>query len=288
MRPPPTPRRLTCRHWTRAGSRRSPGSSPSRRAPLVDAALVNIGDRLGLYRAMADAQPVTAAELAARTATHERYVREWLNAQAAGGYVTYDPATRQLHAARRARVRARRRVEPARDGRHVPAPPAPSSTSASRSPSASAPAAASAGTSTTTTCSAAPSARSRAELPRAPGTEWLPALDGVVDEARARRDGRRRRLRPRRLGDPHGPGVPERRRSTASTSTPRRSTRRARRAARGRGDRPRALRGRRRRRRTPARATTSSRFFDALHDMGDPVGAARHARAALAAGRHVR
>jgi 2-polyprenyl-3-methyl-5-hydroxy-6-metoxy-1,4-benzoquinol methylase len=59
----------------------------------VNAALVNIGDRLGLYRAMADAQPVTAAELASRTATHERYVREWLNAQAAGSFVTYDPAS---------------------------------------------------------------------------------------------------------------------------------------------------------------------------------------------------
>src|SRR3954454_15446441 len=39
---------------------------------------------------MADSQPVSAAELAARTSTHERYVREWLNAQAAGGFVTYD------------------------------------------------------------------------------------------------------------------------------------------------------------------------------------------------------
>jgi SAM-dependent methyltransferase len=42
---------------------------------------------------MADAQPVGAAELAGRTQTHERYVREWLNAQAAGGYVTYDPGS---------------------------------------------------------------------------------------------------------------------------------------------------------------------------------------------------
>src|SRR3954470_1633661 len=56
-------------------------------------ALVTIGDRLGFYRAMADAQPVSAAELADRTGTHERYVREWLNAQAAGGYVTYDAGT---------------------------------------------------------------------------------------------------------------------------------------------------------------------------------------------------
>src|SRR3954452_6040195 len=53
-------------------------------------ALVTIGDRLGFYRAMADAQPVSAAELADRTGTAEPYVREWLNAQAAGGYVTYD------------------------------------------------------------------------------------------------------------------------------------------------------------------------------------------------------
>jgi 2-polyprenyl-3-methyl-5-hydroxy-6-metoxy-1,4-benzoquinol methylase len=59
----------------------------------MNAALVRIGDALGLYRAMGDAQPVSAAALANRTATHERYVREWLNAQAAGGFVVYDPET---------------------------------------------------------------------------------------------------------------------------------------------------------------------------------------------------
>jgi 2-polyprenyl-3-methyl-5-hydroxy-6-metoxy-1,4-benzoquinol methylase len=48
-----------------------------------------MGDRLGLYRALAGAGPLTSAELAARTGTAERYVREWLNAQAAGGYVAY-------------------------------------------------------------------------------------------------------------------------------------------------------------------------------------------------------
>jgi SAM-dependent methyltransferase len=52
-------------------------------------ALVVIGDKLGLYRAMADGNPVTPAELAARTGTAERYIREWLNANAAGSYVTY-------------------------------------------------------------------------------------------------------------------------------------------------------------------------------------------------------
>jgi SAM-dependent methyltransferase len=58
----------------------------------VSAALVVIGDRLGLYRAMGDGEPVSAEELAARTGTDARYVREWLSNQAAGGYVTYDAA----------------------------------------------------------------------------------------------------------------------------------------------------------------------------------------------------
>jgi SAM-dependent methyltransferase len=57
----------------------------------LNTALVVMGDRLGLYRAMAGAGPLTPAELAERTGTAERYVREWLNAQAAGGYVDYDP-----------------------------------------------------------------------------------------------------------------------------------------------------------------------------------------------------
>ena len=54
------------------------------------AALVRVGDKLGLYKALAAGGPQTAAELAERTGTTERYVREWLCNQAAGGYVTYD------------------------------------------------------------------------------------------------------------------------------------------------------------------------------------------------------
>jgi SAM-dependent methyltransferase len=57
----------------------------------LNAALVVMGDRLGLYRALAGAGGLTPVELARRTAVGERYVREWLNAQAAGGYVEYDP-----------------------------------------------------------------------------------------------------------------------------------------------------------------------------------------------------
>src|SRR4051812_11233983 len=59
----------------------------------LNTALVVMGDRLGLYRALAGAGPLTPGELAERTSTTERYVREWLNAQAAGGYVEYDPDT---------------------------------------------------------------------------------------------------------------------------------------------------------------------------------------------------
>jgi SAM-dependent methyltransferase len=58
--------------------------------------LIIIGDKLGLYKAMAGAGPLTSAELAERTGTAERYVREWLAAQAASGYVTYDPTTQRF------------------------------------------------------------------------------------------------------------------------------------------------------------------------------------------------
>ena len=59
-------------------------------AAAISGLMVHLGDRLGLYRAMAGSGPLTSTELAARTGTHERYVREWLGNQAAGGYVTYD------------------------------------------------------------------------------------------------------------------------------------------------------------------------------------------------------
>ena len=58
----------------------------------MSAVLVSIGDELGFYKELA-AGSLTAAELAKKTGTNERYVREWLSNQAAGGYVEYDPAT---------------------------------------------------------------------------------------------------------------------------------------------------------------------------------------------------
>jgi len=59
---------------------------------VLHAPNVVLGDKLGLYKALAAIGPATPAELAGRTGTHERYVTEWLRGQAAGGYVTYDPA----------------------------------------------------------------------------------------------------------------------------------------------------------------------------------------------------
>ena len=61
----------------------------------VGAGMVVIGEKLGLYKALAE-QPLTAAELARHTDTDERYVREWLSAQAASGYVNYDPKTQRF------------------------------------------------------------------------------------------------------------------------------------------------------------------------------------------------
>jgi hypothetical protein len=59
----------------------------------LNGALVVIGDKLGLYAAMAGAGGLTPGQLVARTGATERYVREWLSAQAAGGYVDYDAPT---------------------------------------------------------------------------------------------------------------------------------------------------------------------------------------------------
>jgi 2-polyprenyl-3-methyl-5-hydroxy-6-metoxy-1,4-benzoquinol methylase len=61
----------------------------------MHAALIVIGDKLGLYKAMAGAGWMTSGELAEKTQTAERYVREWLNANAASGYVQYDAQSKR-------------------------------------------------------------------------------------------------------------------------------------------------------------------------------------------------
>jgi SAM-dependent methyltransferase len=63
----------------------------------LSSSLVYIGQKLGLYKALADGGAMTPEELATRTETQARYVREWLINQATGGYVEYDPATGRFH-----------------------------------------------------------------------------------------------------------------------------------------------------------------------------------------------
>jgi 2-polyprenyl-3-methyl-5-hydroxy-6-metoxy-1,4-benzoquinol methylase len=66
-------------------------------AAVLHATTVVIGDRLGLYTALTQAGPSTPGELAAVTGCDERYLREWLSAQAAAEYAHYDPATGRFH-----------------------------------------------------------------------------------------------------------------------------------------------------------------------------------------------
>ena len=54
-------------------------------------ALGYIGDRLGIFKAMSDAGPLTSVELAEKTRLNERYVREWAKAMVAGEYIDYEP-----------------------------------------------------------------------------------------------------------------------------------------------------------------------------------------------------
>ncbi|MDB5081158.1 MAG: type 12 methyltransferase [Chloroflexi bacterium] len=69
------------------------GKLVSDAATTLSSALVLIGDKLGLYKAMADNGPLDSAGLARLTNTSERYIREWLVNQASTGYIEYNPAT---------------------------------------------------------------------------------------------------------------------------------------------------------------------------------------------------
>jgi hypothetical protein len=67
---------------------------------LAVTALASIGDRLGLFKDLARNGPSTSAELASRTQTHERYIREWLGGMASADYLAYDPVSRRFTACR--------------------------------------------------------------------------------------------------------------------------------------------------------------------------------------------
>jgi SAM-dependent methyltransferase len=242
----------------------------------LTSSLVVIGDKLGLYKALAKGS-ATPAELAARTGTTERYIREWLNAQAAAGYVTY--AGRALHAARGARGLPDRRGEPRLRAGRVPGHDRrdarqPQGVEGFKSG-----------------CGVGwhehdPDLFVGTERFFRPGynahlvSEWIPALEGV--QAKLERGARvadvgcglgastiilaKAFSNSKFVGfDYHGPSI-ERARERARDA--------------GVGDRVRfevaAAKA------FPGDHYDLIAFFDCLHDMGDPVGAARHVRQALA------
>ena len=243
--------------------------------------MVTLGDRLGLYRALAGAGPLTSEEVAARAGCAERYVREWLGSQVAAGYVEYDPDTSSYtlppeHAAVLADPDSPALLTPAFN---IPASMWIDEDQAVR--------AFQTGEGVPwgdhherLFCGVAAFYRNAYRASLVP--EWLPALDGVVDALEAGAlvadvgcgHGHSTVLmaeafpRSRFVGiDPHPESIAEAR---------------AHAAAAGVADRVSFEVG---------TATDYADggfdlicFFDCLHDLGDPVGAARHARSALAEG----
>ena len=238
----------------------------------LNTALVVLGDKLGYYRTMATLGPVLPTELAERSGTRLPYAREWLNAQAAGGFVEYDPTS----------------------GRYT-LPPEHAVALTDESSPAFLP-----GLFQIALGTIADSSRI-VEAARSDGglgwhehstdvhhgcerffrpsyeaylvSAWLPAV-GMDATAPTRRPRGRRGVRPRLVHDPHGAGLRTVDASSGSTIT----------------RHPSRWRGSERRRRASASARTFEvaaateargagfdlvTTFDSLHDMGDPVGAAR-------------
>ena len=246
----------------------------------LNAALVVMGDRLGWYRAMAGAGPLSSSELAERTGTAERYVREWLNAQAAGGFVEYDPATRRYTLPPEQAVALTDSESPA----YLPGFFQIALGSILDSPRITDAAQSGAGIGwhehhdhVFEGCERFFRPGYNANLVAA----WLPALDGVVEKLE-------RGAKVADLGCGHGSSTilmaqafPK---STFVGSDYHDGLDRdgARPRARGRRLRPRA-----RSRPSPPRSIRASAYdlvtmFDCLHDMGDPVGAARQVAELLA------
>ena len=233
----------------------------------LNTALVVMGDKLGLYRALAGAGPLTPAELAERTGTAERYVREWLNAQAAGAFIDYDPDSGRYTLPAEQAMALTDESSPA----YLPGFFQIALGSVLDSPRITEAAKTGAGIGwhdhghdVFDGCERFFRPGYNASLVPA----WLPALDGVVDKLERGRDGRRCRLRPWRVDDPDGAGVPglDLRRLRLP-----RGLDRDRAPAGGRGwrERPRPLRGR------PGLLVLRQDYdlvtmFDCLHDMGDP------------------
>ncbi len=247
----------------------------------LNTALVVMGDRLGYYRDLAAHGPSTPTELAERTGTGEPYAREWLNAQAAGSYVTFDPATGRYTLPPEHAVALTVEDSPAflpgmfqialgtaHDAAHI--------IDAARSNSGYG------------WHEHSPDVHHGCERFFRPSyhaylvPEWLPALDGVVDKLRAG-------ARVADIGCGHGASTILMAQAFPASSfvgydyhAASIETARQRAAESAVDDRVTFQT-------VPAQALPPGEFdlvtmFDCLHDMGDPVGAAQNVRAALAPG----
>lgn len=241
--------------------------------------MVSLGARLGLYQALAEAGPLTSQELADRADCAERYVRDWAASQAAAGYVTYDPATRSFS------LTPEQAMVLADEDSPVYLPAAWNTPAAMWSDEA----------------KALNAFRTGAGIawgdhdPRlAHGTaafyrngyranlvsQWLPALDGAVDALE-------RGISVADVGVGHGhttvlmaQAFPNSRFFGYDTHAP--SISESRRNAREGGVEERAIFEQVSATEYQALGYGLITFFDALHDMGDPVGVLRHAASALA------
>ena len=242
----------------------------------LSATLILVGDRLGLYKELAKG-PVTSPELAQRTGTNERYVREWLGNQGAGGYVQFDAQADKWF------LNPEQALCLADPNGPVDMPGAYNIVEATFHALA----------------------RTLDNFKTGKGMEWgehhaclfhgterffragynanlivswLPALDGVVEKLQARRESRGHRLRSRRQHRAHGEDLSEIyicRLRLPCRIHPHRSRRaQAAGVANAHFEVADAVS-------YPGRAFDLIAFFDCLHDMGDPVGASRHARQAL-------
>ena len=239
-----------------------------------------LGDRLGLYKAMADGAPVTSADLAKKTGLHERYVREWLSGQAASGYIDYHADKNTFSMSPEQAMTFAEEGSPAFFAGAFDIVQSiyldePKIAEAFRSGKG-------VGWHEHSKC-----LFSGTERFFRPGynANLIVELDSGArrrrGQAQSRRQGRRCRLRPRRFDHRDGARPIRNPNSSASTTTRLRSS-----APRCWPRRPASATAspsrRRRAKDFPAKGYDLVAFFDCLHDMGDPVGAGKHVKETLA------